>query len=120
LRQHRPGEPAGAQGARRKSRDGGRQRGQRARRCLRGTAHGGGFLLGNGGGKFGDQVGLGGEIAVDGAGSDSGAFGDGRNQHRAHAAFIGGGPSRRQNGLAPFGQPAGNTVGAAIGHDSRD
>ncbi len=47
------------------------------------------------GDQFGNQVRLGGEIAVDGAGGDIGADRDRRDLHRSHAAVRGSVPRRR-------------------------
>ena len=75
---------------------------------------------GIGGHQLGDEIGFGREIAVDGAGGDAGAPGDGGNLHRCHAAFGGDGRRRRQDSLFALGQPANHVLGAAIGHSTSE
>ena len=66
--------------------------------------------------ELGHQLGLGGEIAVDGAGRDAGALGHRRDLHRRDAAFRGERTRRRQDRVVPRGKLALDVVGAAIGH----
>ena len=80
--------------------DGGGQRRGRSGRGVRGAADRGQFVARDVGDQFGNQIGFGGEIAIDGAGGDIGAACYRRNLHRGHAAFRGGVPRRRQDGAA--------------------
>ena len=58
------------------------------------------------GDQFGDEIGLGREIAIDGAGGDAGALGHRGDLHRAHAALAGDGAWRRR-GSPPRARPGG-------------
>ena len=64
-----------------------------------------------------DQIGLGREVAIDRAGGDAGARGDRRDLHRRHAAFARYLPRGGDDGVMARGQPAGDILRAAIGHD---
>ena len=66
--------------------------------------------------QFGDEIGLGREVAVDGAGGDAGALGDRGDLHRRHAALGGDFRGRGQDRLLALGQAADHVLGAAIGH----
>jgi hypothetical protein len=63
-----------------------------------------------------DQLGLRGEIAIERAGRDAGPRGDRRDLHRRHAAFRGERAGGGDDRLPALGQPAGDILGAAIGH----
>ena len=118
LAEHRPGQSPLGKRARGEGGDAGRQRRQRPRRGVAGGRHGGKLAAGNGGDQLGDQIGLGREVAVDGAGGDTGARGDRGDLHRAHAALGGDGRRRGQDCLLPLGQTANHVLGAAIGHSN--
>jgi hypothetical protein len=96
--------------------DAGRQRRQRPGRGVGGAAHGRHLALRDGGDHVGDQVGLRREIAVDGAGGDIGALGDGGDLHRLHAALAGQRQCRIQDRLLASGDPTDHVLRAAIGH----
>jgi hypothetical protein len=82
-RQHGVGQPALPQGSDRECLDRGRERRQRAQRRGSGAADGGDLLLGDDQHQRGDEIVLGREIAVDGAGGDAGALRDLDDLHRA-------------------------------------
>ncbi len=68
------------------------------------------------GDQFGNQLGLGGEVAVDGAGRDIGADRNRGDLHRRHAAFGRSVPRRRQDGATPRRQPLYDLMGSPIDH----
>ena len=68
------------------------------------------------GDQLGDEIGLGREIAVDRAGGDAGALGDGGDLHRRHAVLDGERAGGLEDGLLARGQPADHAFGAAVGH----
>ena len=76
LGQHRPGEPPLAQQPRGERRERGGKRRQRPGRGVGGAADRRELALGDDADQFGDEIGLGREIAIDGAGGDAGALGD--------------------------------------------
>jgi hypothetical protein len=82
----------------------GHERRQRARRRRRGAADGGDLLLGDDGHQRGDEISLGREIAVDGAGGEAGAFRHRDDLHRAHPAFARQRPRGRDYGLMAGGK----------------
>ena len=98
LGNQREGQPPAGEGARRERGDGRGQRRKRAGRRLGRTLQRGEFPRGKSRHQCGDEIGLGGEIAIDRAGRDPGAGGDRRHLHRGHAAFgrriAGGGQDR--------------------------
>ena len=96
--------------------NGGGQRRGRPGRGIRRAADRGQFVARDLGDQFGNQLGLGGEIAIDGAGRDIGADRDRGDLHRGHAALGRGVPRRRQNGAAPRGQPLHDLMGSPIDH----
>ena len=116
LGQDAPGELALRQHVHGNGGDGGRQRRGRPGRGIRRAADRGQFVARDFGDQFGNQVGLGGEIAVDGAGRDIGADRDRRDLHRGHAAVGRGVPRRRQNRAAPRRQPLHHLMGSPIDH----
>jgi hypothetical protein len=65
----------------------------------------------------GDEIGLGGKVAIHRAGSDAGALGDRRDLHRRHAALGRGIARRRENRIVTGGKLARDIVGLPIGHD---
>ena len=96
--------------------DGRRQRRRRPGCCIRGAADRGQFVARDVGDQFGNQIRLGGEIAVDGAGGDIGADRHRRDLHRGHAAIGSGIPRRRQNGAAPRREALYDLMGPPIDH----
>ena len=114
--QHGEGQPALPQGAGRECHDRGRQRRQRPRRRRGGAADGRDLLLGDDGHQRGDEIVLGREIAVDGAGGDAGAFRHRDDLHRAHPAFARQRPRRGDYGLMAGGKARDHPFRAAIGH----
>jgi hypothetical protein len=96
--------------------DGGGQRRGRPWSCIRRAADRGQFVARDLGDQFGNQLGLGGEVAVDGAGRDIGANRDGGDLHRRHAALGRSVPRRRQDGATPRRQPLYDLMGSPIHH----
>ena len=116
LGQNAPGELALRQHMHGNRGDGGGQRRGRPGRGIRRAADRGQFVARDLGDQFGNQIGLGGEIAVDGAGGDIGADRDRGDLHRGHAALGRGVPRRRQNGAAPRREPFYDLMGSPIDH----
>ena len=112
----RESEAAVAQRAGGKCHDRCGERRQRTRRDSGGSAQRADLAVGDFSEQCGDQIGLAGEIAIDGSGRDAGARGNGRDLHRRHAAFARRRPRRADDRRMPGREPAGDILGAAIGH----
>jgi hypothetical protein len=98
--------------------DGGRERRGRPGRGIGGSANRGQFIARDLRDQFGDQVRLGREIAIDGAGGDIGADRDRGDLHRGHAALGSGIPRRRQDGAAPRREAFYDLMGPPVDHDA--
>ena len=74
------------------------------------------FVAGDLGDQFGNQVGLGGEIAVDGAGGDIGPDRDRRDLYGSHTALGGGVSGSSQDGAAARCEAFHDLMGPPIDH----
>src|SRR5262249_20527049 len=113
--QQREGEAAPLERARGEGGDRRRQRRQRPGRCLGGALERGHLARAKRRHERGDELGLGGEIAIDRAGGDTGTRGDRRNLNRRHAAFGRGVAGGRQDRIVAGGGLAGNVCRSAGG-----
>jgi hypothetical protein len=96
--------------------DGAGKRRRRPWSCIRRAADRGQFVARDLGDQLGNQLGLGGEVAVDGAGRDIGADRDGSDLHRRHATLGRSVPRRRQDSATPRRQPLYDLMGSPIDH----
>ena len=117
LGEQRPGEPAAAKGAASEGLDPDRDAlGGRSLNLLHGDAHCVDLVLGGLAEDIREKIGLGGEVAVDGADGDPGAVGHGGDRRGDVAALgdqVAGGRRDGAAGLRPAGL---GSLGAAIGH----
>ena len=116
LAHHRPGQPPFVERTGGEGGDAGRQSRERPGRGIAGGYHDRKLAAGDGGDQFGNQIGLGREVAINGAGGDAGAFCDRSDLHRPHAAIGGNLRGGFEDRLLPLGQAANHVFGAAVGH----
>ena len=114
--QNAPGELALRQHMHGNGGDGGGECRGRPRRGIRRAADRRQLVARHLGDQFGNQLGLGGEVAVDRAGRDIGADRNRGDLHRHHAALGRSVPRRRQDGATPRGQPLYDLIGSPIDH----
>jgi hypothetical protein len=93
-----------------------RERRQWTGRGVRRTAHGADLALGHARHQRADEIGFGGEVAVDRAGGDAGALGHRGDLDGRHAAIAGRLSCRGQDRVMAGRQAANDVFGAAIGH----
>ncbi len=93
-----------------------RQGGRWSGRGIRGAADRGQLIARDVRDQFGNQIRLGREITIDGAGRDIGANRNRRDLHGGHAGFGRGIARRRQNSAAPCGQALHHLMGSPIDH----
>ena len=103
--QNAPGELALRQHMHGNGGDGAGERRGRPWSCIRRAADRRQFVARDLGDQFGNQLGLGGEITIDGPGRDIGADRNRRDLHCRHAAVGRSVPRRRQYGAAASSEP---------------